>query len=522
MGDLDALLRGLSADRGDGGTGRGHAALRADEAGRAGRSAHRRRPFAVVQLRQDNALGTLFNMVGFQTKLTYGEQKRIFRMIPGLERAEFARLGGVHRNTFINSPRLLDHQLRLKAMPHIRFAGQITGVEGYVESAAIGLLAGRFAAAEVTGEAIVAPPATTALGALLAHITRGAGCGDVSADERQLRPVSRRSSCRSRRPSASRPWRGARWPSSMPGWRGWPKRPRRSGDIMASNSDPSASANAAQAEYWNSAPAQTWIDCQAALDQRFAPLTELLIGRADVRAGECVIDVGCGTGATTARLAAVVGAHGSVLAIDISEPLLAVARRRCLEGGHANVRLIRGDAQTHRFERGCHDLVISRFGVMFFDDPVGAFRQPGRRAAPARPPRVRLLGTARGESLVRAAAPGGHRAARPAGTAAAPRARPARAQRAGLHRRDPERGRVRDVLIERTETWLPGAPSAREEAELAGQVGLLARLLREREADEATRADLIGELTGRLAPYLTADGVRLPATIHLVTATAPG
>ena len=133
-----------------------------------------RRPFAVVQLRQDNALGTLFNMVGFQTKLTYGEQKRIFRTIPGLARAEFARLGGVHRNTFINSPRLLDHQLRLKAMPHIRFAGQITGVEGYVESAAIGLLAGRFAAAEVTGEPVVAPPATTALGALLAHITRGA------------------------------------------------------------------------------------------------------------------------------------------------------------------------------------------------------------------------------------------------------------------------------------------------------------------------------------------------------------
>jgi methylenetetrahydrofolate--tRNA-(uracil-5-)-methyltransferase len=133
-----------------------------------------RRPFAVVQLRQDNALGTLFNMVGFQTKLTYGEQKRIFRMIPALERAEFARLGGVHRNTFINSPRLLDQQLRLKVMPHIRFAGQITGVEGYVESAAIGLLAGRFVAAEVTGEPIVAPPATTALGALLAHITRGA------------------------------------------------------------------------------------------------------------------------------------------------------------------------------------------------------------------------------------------------------------------------------------------------------------------------------------------------------------
>ncbi|HYZ26649.1 MAG TPA: methylenetetrahydrofolate--tRNA-(uracil(54)-C(5))-methyltransferase (FADH(2)-oxidizing) TrmFO, partial [Geminicoccaceae bacterium] len=132
------------------------------------------RPYAVVQLRQDNALGTLFNMVGFQTKLTYGAQKRILRMIPGLEGAEFARLGGLHRNTFINSRRLLDHELRLKVMPHLRFAGQITGVEGYVESAAIGMLAGRFAAAEAKGEPVVAPPATTALGALLGHITRGA------------------------------------------------------------------------------------------------------------------------------------------------------------------------------------------------------------------------------------------------------------------------------------------------------------------------------------------------------------
>jgi methylenetetrahydrofolate--tRNA-(uracil-5-)-methyltransferase len=132
------------------------------------------RPYAVVQLRQDNALGTLFNMVGFQTKLTYGAQTRIFRMIPGLEGAEFARLGGLHRNTFINSRRLLDHELRLKVMSHIRFAGQITGVEGYVESAAIGMLAGRFAAAEAKGEPVVVPPATTALGALLGHITRGA------------------------------------------------------------------------------------------------------------------------------------------------------------------------------------------------------------------------------------------------------------------------------------------------------------------------------------------------------------
>ena len=132
------------------------------------------RPYAVVQLRQDNALGTLYNIVGFQTKLKHGEQARIFRIVPGLEAAEFARLGGLHRNTFINSPRLLDGRLRLKAEPRLRFAGQITGVEGYVESAAIGLLAGRFAAAERLGNAVVPPPPTTAHGALLGHITDGA------------------------------------------------------------------------------------------------------------------------------------------------------------------------------------------------------------------------------------------------------------------------------------------------------------------------------------------------------------
>ena len=133
-----------------------------------------RRPYAVLQLRQDNALGTLYNLVGCQTKLKYGEQARVFRMIPGLEQAEFARLGGLHRNTFLNSPRLLDARLRLSAMPRLRFAGQITGVEGYVESAAIGLLAGRFAATERLGKSMAPPPATTALGALLGHITGGA------------------------------------------------------------------------------------------------------------------------------------------------------------------------------------------------------------------------------------------------------------------------------------------------------------------------------------------------------------
>jgi len=131
-------------------------------------------PYAVVQLRQDNALGTLWNMVGFQTKLKHADQVRIFRTIPGLEQAEFARLGGIHRNSFIRSPELLDPELRLKALPHIRFAGQITGCEGYVESAAIGLLAARFAIAEIAGTPLAAPPLETALGALLGHITGGA------------------------------------------------------------------------------------------------------------------------------------------------------------------------------------------------------------------------------------------------------------------------------------------------------------------------------------------------------------
>lgn len=151
------------------------------------------KPYAVVQLRQDNRLGTLFNMVGFQTKLKHGEQIRIFRTIPGLERAEFARLGGLHRNTFLNAPKLLDGVLRLKAEPRLRFAGQITGCEGYVESAAIGLIAGRFAAAERLGRFLVAPPPTTAHGALLAHITGGhieIACGAPFTGARSYQPMN--------------------------------------------------------------------------------------------------------------------------------------------------------------------------------------------------------------------------------------------------------------------------------------------------------------------------------------------
>ncbi|WP_372886775.1 methylenetetrahydrofolate--tRNA-(uracil(54)-C(5))-methyltransferase (FADH(2)-oxidizing) TrmFO [Shimia sp.] len=132
------------------------------------------KPYAVVQLRRDNALGTLFNIVGFQTKMKYGAQSDVFRMIPGLENASFARLGGIHRNTFLNSPTLLDDQMRLKSRPNIRFAGQVTGVEGYVESAAMGLLAGRLAAAEILGKPLATAPLNTAMGALVHHITGGA------------------------------------------------------------------------------------------------------------------------------------------------------------------------------------------------------------------------------------------------------------------------------------------------------------------------------------------------------------
>lgn len=291
---------------------------------------------------------------------------------------------------------------------------------------------------------------------------------------------------------------------------------------MVADRAPDDPANAEQTEYWNSASGRKWITCQDALDQRFAPLTEVLIGQASVGPGECVIDVGCGTGTTTMQLAAAVGAHGSVLAIDISEPLLAVARRRCLQGGHANVRLIRADAQTHRFERGCHDLVLSRFGVMFFDDPVAAFAnlrsalRPGGRLAFA------CWGPLEDNPWFRIPLEVGMQRLGP------PEPRPPRAP-GPLALADPDY--IDQILnaagfahrgIERLDSSLPGARSAREEAELVSLMGPLARLLRERGADEAMRLTLVEDLADRLAPYATADGVRLPAAFYLVRATAPG
>ncbi len=149
------------------------------------------KPFAVVQLRQDNQLGTLYNIVGFQTKLKYGEQERIFRTIPGLEKAEFARLGGIHRNTYVNSPKVLDEHLHFKKAPHVFLAGQVSGVEGYVESAAMGLLTGRFAADEILGNTISPPPHTTAIGALMAHITIGHKNYDqIGEEQKSFQPMN--------------------------------------------------------------------------------------------------------------------------------------------------------------------------------------------------------------------------------------------------------------------------------------------------------------------------------------------
>jgi SAM-dependent methyltransferase len=241
-----------------------------------------------------------------------------------------------------------------------------------------------------------------------------------------------------------------------------------------------------------------------------------------VRHGECVIDVGCGTGTTTMQIAAAVGGHGSVLGVDIAEPLLAAARRRVLHGGFANVRLVRADAQTHRFERACHDVVVSRFGVMFFDDPIGAFR-----------------------NLLSALRPGGRLAFASWGPLAAnpwfvlplevgvarlgpPQPQPPRAP-GPLALSEPDYidqiltgAGFGDVRIDQVNTRLTGARSTRDEAELMSLFGPLARLVREHGADEATRLALVDELAARLSPYATADGVRLPATVHLVTATAPG
>jgi SAM-dependent methyltransferase len=281
--------------------------------------------------------------------------------------------------------------------------------------------------------------------------------------------------------------------------------------------DQTASANAAQAEYWNSAPAQTWINCQAALDQRLAPLTELLMARSGVRSGECVVDIGCGTGTTTLQLAASVGAHGSVLAIDLSEPLLALARRRCLEASHANVRLIRGDAQTHRFERGCHDLVISRFGVMFFDDPVQAFANL-RRAAKADAALHFIAWRSPAENPFMTTA---ERAAAPLLPAL-----PARQPDAPGQFAFAARERVDSILQDSGWAGIHVEPidvtCTMLESDLVRYVSRLGPVGRAlREADEATRARVVATLRTAFEPFVFGDEVRFNAACWVIVARAP-
>jgi SAM-dependent methyltransferase len=279
-------------------------------------------------------------------------------------------------------------------------------------------------------------------------------------------------------------------------------------------------ANADQAEYW-SAQGAKWVSHQADFDQRLGPLGDELIGRAAIRRGDRVIDVGCGTGATTLELAEQVGPEGSVLAIDLSEPMLALARRRSADRDQSNVRFLYADAQSHRFDQAAHDLSISRFGVMFFSDPVAAFAnlrtalRPGGRlgfvcwAALERNPWF-ALPLAVGVHWLGPPEPQPPRAPGPLAFS--------------------ETGYVEEILaaagfaevaIETVASELPGAPTAEAEATFACLAGPLARLIRTREPDAPTERAIIREVTERFLPYQREAGVRIPATVHYVKARRP-
>jgi len=280
-------------------------------------------------------------------------------------------------------------------------------------------------------------------------------------------------------------------------------------------------ANADQAEYWNSALAEKWVTHQAEFDQRLRLLGDALINRAAIRRGERVIDVGCGTGATTLELADQVGPEGSVLAIDLSAPMLALARRRSAARGQDNVRFLCADAQNHRFEQAAHDLLISRFGLMFFSDPVAAFGnlrtalRPGGHlgfvcwAALERNPWL-ALPLAVGERWLGPAEPQPPRAPGPL----------AFSETGYVEEILAAAGFV-DVVIETVATRLPGAPTAQAEAEFACLVGPLARLIRTREPDAATERAIALEVAERFRPFQSEAGVRVPATLHYVQARQP-
>ena len=276
-------------------------------------------------------------------------------------------------------------------------------------------------------------------------------------------------------------------------------------------------ANADQAEFW-SAQGEKWVSHQAEFDQRLGPLGDELINRAAIHRGERVIDVGCGTGATTLELAELVGPEGSVLAIDLSEPMLALARRRSADRGQSNVRFLYADAQSHGLEAAAHDLLISRFGVMFFSDPVAAFANLRIALRPAG--RLHFVCWAALEHNPWFALPlaVGERWLGP------PEPQPPRApgplafSETGYVAEILAAAGFADVAIETVATELPGAPTAEAEAAFACLAGPLARLMRTREPDPATERAIIGEVTERFRPYQSAAGVRIPATLHYVQA----
>jgi SAM-dependent methyltransferase len=280
-------------------------------------------------------------------------------------------------------------------------------------------------------------------------------------------------------------------------------------------------ANPDQAEFWNSAQAEKWVTHQADFDQRLRPLGEALIRRACIRRGERVIDVGCGTGATTLEVAEQVGPEGSVLAIDLSAPMLALARRRSADRGHDHVRFVCADAQSHRFGEAAHDLLISRFGVMFFSDPVAAFGnfrialRPGGRvdfvcwAALERNPWF-ALPLAVGERWLGPAEPQPPHAPGPLAFS-----------ETGYVEGILAAAGFADVAIETVTTRLPGAPTSQAEAAFVCLAGPLARLIRTREPDPTTERAIALEVAEHFRPYQSEAGMRIPATLHYVQARRP-
>jgi SAM-dependent methyltransferase len=280
-------------------------------------------------------------------------------------------------------------------------------------------------------------------------------------------------------------------------------------------------ANPAQAEYWNTGRGEQWVTHQEALDARFAGVRDQLLARAAVRPGERALDIGCGTGATTLALAAQVGPGGAVLALDISAPMLELARRRCVAQGLAQVRFVDGDAQSHAFERAAYDLLVSRFGVMFFSDPVAAFANLGQALRPGGRLAFACWGPladnpwfglplAAGAEALGEPDPEPPRAPGPL----------AFAETAYVEKILGDAG-FAGIQIETLAELLPCAPTAEEEAAFARVVGPLARLVSSRSPDPPTLARITDALTERFRPYQSAAGLRVPATLHYVAARKP-